>query len=112
MMQVINAFFESFGGGSYQLSSTHSYMDETEPKVKTDINVLSLRVKDQTGSEVVFKVNRSTKFGYVHAVFCAKKARDPTRLRFIFDGQRISSHQTPEDFDMKDGDVSYRHDGH
>ena len=48
-------------------------MDETKPKVEGDDNVISLKVKDQSGGEVVFKVKRSTKFKQNRRCFLRKE---------------------------------------
>ena len=85
-------------------------MDETKPKVEGDDNVISLKVKDQSGGEVVFKVKRHTKIGKIQDAFCQKKAWDPAQVRFIFDGARINKDDTPEDLGIESGDVSYMDD--
>ena len=81
-------------------------MDETTPKVEGDDNVISLKVKDQSGGEIVFKVKRNTKFGKIHAAYCAKKAMEQEYVRLTFEGERLQPEQTPVDFEMEDGDVS------
>ncbi|KAK2078376.1 hypothetical protein QBZ16_003216 [Prototheca wickerhamii] len=70
-----------------------------------DPNVLSIKVKDQLGGEVVFKVKKTTKFEKILNAFCQKKAVDISQVRFVFDGTRINPSMTPEDMDMEDGDT-------
>jgi small ubiquitin-related modifier len=80
---------------------------ETKPKVEGgDDNVLSLKVKDQTGGEVVFKVKRTTKFAKIRDAFCQKKSWVADQVRFVYDGQRLDPNATPEELDMENGDVS------
>ena len=81
-------------------------MAETKPKIEgTDDSVISIKVKDQHGGEVVFKVKKTTKFQKIMDAFCQKKAWDAGAVRFVFDGERILSDQTPDDIGMEDGDV-------
>ena len=82
---------------------------ETKPKVEGGASeaVISLKVKDSNGGEVVFKVKRTTKFEKIMQAFCQKKAWDISQVRFVFDGQRVQKTQTPADLDMEDGDVSF-----
>jgi small ubiquitin-related modifier len=81
---------------------------ETKPKVEAgaEDGIISVRVKDQTGGEVVFKVKKTTKFSRILDAFCQKKAWDATQVRFVFDGQRLNRDATPEELDMESGDVS------
>lgn len=82
-------------------------MSETKPKVEGgDDNVISIKVKDQSGGEVVFKVKKHTKFTKIQEAFCSKKAWDPAQVRFVFDGERLMGDQTPEEVGMESGDVS------
>ena len=80
---------------------------ETKPKVEGgDAGVISIKVKDQSGGEVVFRVKRTTKFSKIRDAFCQKKAWDSGQVRFIFDGQRVNADDTPESLELEDHDVS------
>lgn len=68
--------------------------------------VCSIKVKDQDGGEVVFRVKRTTKFERIIQTFCQKKAWNAGQVKFLFDGNRILADDTPESLDMDDGDVS------
>jgi len=82
-------------------------MEETKPKLEGGSDsVISVKVKDQSGGEVVFKIKPSTKFGRVREAYCQKKAWDVGQVRFVFDGSRIRPEQTPEEIGLEDGDVS------
>jgi len=65
---------------------------------------LSLKVKSQDGNEVYFKVKKTTSFAKVMNAYCKKVGADPEQVRFLFDGQRLRSEQTPQDLDMEDED--------
>ncbi len=84
--------------------------NETKPKVEGGEDaapgVISLKVKDQTGGEVVFRVKATTKFSKIMEAFCQKKSWASNQVRFLFDGQRVNADQTPEDLEMENGDVS------
>ncbi|KFM24032.1 Small ubiquitin-related modifier 1 [Auxenochlorella protothecoides] len=79
-----------------------------KPEGASDPNVLSIKVKDQLGGEVVFKVKKSTKFEKILNAFCQKKAVAISEVRFVFDGTRINPSMTPEDMEMEDGDTVRR----
>ena len=82
-------------------------MEETKPKVEGGSDaVISVKVKDQSGGEVVFKIKPTTKFGRVLDAYCQKKAWDSGQVRFVFDGSRVRPEQTPEEIGLEDGDVS------
>jgi len=74
---------------------------DTKPNVAQQ---LSLKVKDQEGGEVTFKVKPSTRFEKILEAYCKKKAVDKTTVRFLFDGQRLTDLQTPEEIGMEEGD--------
>ncbi|GLC48186.1 hypothetical protein PLESTB_000068600 [Pleodorina starrii] len=68
-------------------------------------NVINLVVKDQTGNEVHFKVKMKTKLEKVFNAYCNKKGVEPSSVRFLFDGTRVSPGATPDELGMEDGDV-------
>ncbi|KAK9847011.1 hypothetical protein WJX84_001018 [Apatococcus fuscideae] len=76
---------------------------ETKPKIEGQ--ALQLVVKDQSGTEVHFRVKTKTKFEKIIAAYCSKKALDTKTLRFLHDGQRINGQQTPEELGMEDNEV-------
>jgi small ubiquitin-related modifier len=65
---------------------------------------LSIRVRDQHGGEVVFKVKRTTKMKRVLQAFCDRKGWNPTEVRFTFDGLRVNDDMSPEDLGMESND--------
>ncbi|GAB4820914.1 hypothetical protein N2152v2_007960 [Parachlorella kessleri] len=95
---------ESHGAGSSSSAMAEEY-GETKPKVEDQAAPISIKVKDQDGGEVVFKVKPTTRFEKIFNAFCQKKAVDQTQVRFVFDGARISPISTPADLDMTDGDT-------
>eukprot|EP00887_Chlorella_sp_A99_P002709 scaffold6.g2709.t1 len=68
-------------------------------------SVISVKVKDQHGGEVVFKVKGHTKFEKILNAYCQKKAMEANQVRFVFDGTRVNPMSTPDDVGMDDGDT-------
>jgi len=68
---------------------------------------MTLRVKGQDGSEVHFKVRPSIKFHKIFDAYCSRKGLGRDVVRFIFDGQNLTSlpNSTPSDLNMEDGDM-------
>ena len=66
---------------------------------------LNIRIRDQTGEETFFKVKKTTKLDKVFNAYSTRKGVAATSLRFLFDGSRVNSTQTPESLEMEDGDV-------
>jgi hypothetical protein len=111
---------------------------ETKPKVEGGGETISIKVKDQSGGEVVFRcaaaaaaaafravrcsrppsllptrlpptcidsVKPSTKFDRIFKAFADKKAQDANTVKFLYDGERVMGHQTPEELGMENDDV-------
>ncbi|KAI7843912.1 hypothetical protein COHA_002454 [Chlorella ohadii] len=66
---------------------------------------MSVKVKDQNGGEVVFRVKPHTKFDKILNAFCSKKSVDPAQVRFVFEGERVNPQSSPQDLGMEDGDT-------
>jgi small ubiquitin-related modifier len=64
---------------------------------------MSIKVKDQNGGEVVFRVKPHTKFEKILNAFCSKKSVDVNQVRFVFEGERVNPTSTPSDLGMEDG---------
>ncbi|KAL6763040.1 ubiquitin-like protein [Haematococcus lacustris] len=74
-----------------------------EPK-REAADIISLIVRDQQGSEVMFKVKPHTKLQKVKAAYCTKKNLKANTVRFLFDGARIEDDNTPTSLHMEEGD--------
>jgi len=77
--------------------------EENQPN-KEDGTHLNLKVKSQDGNEVFFKVKKTTQLGKLMNAYCNRVGKDPTTVRFLFDGERIQPESTPEQLDMEDED--------
>ena len=59
----------------------------------------------QDGSELFFKMKKKTQIGKLMNAWCQRQGVNLNAVRFLFDGTRINSDQTPEGLEMEDGDV-------
>lgn len=65
---------------------------------------INLRVKDQGGEEMVFKVKKLTKMQKIFDAYSTRKGVSPNALRFMLDGQRIDGDNTPKMLELEDND--------
>lgn len=65
---------------------------------------LNLKVKAQDGTEVYFKVKKTTKLKKLMDAYCARVGKEAGSIRFLFDGDRIAPNNTPALLGMEDED--------
>jgi len=70
-----------------------------------DPDTLNLRVQNQDGSEVVFKIKKHTSLKKLMDAYCSRQGQDANSVRFLFNGNRLQPDQTPKELDMEDNDV-------
>jgi small ubiquitin-related modifier len=68
------------------------------------VNIVTFRVKDQTGEETMFKVKNTTSFGRIINAYANRKGVRAVDLSFLLDGHRIEPYQTIADLDLEDED--------
>jgi hypothetical protein len=66
------------------------------PPPQEPTGAFSVKFKDQSGYEVVFKLKRTTKLGKAMDAYSAKAERARDQLRFLFEGVRIMPDDTAE----------------
>jgi len=76
-----------------------------EEEKKPDANQLNLKVVTQDGNEIFFKCKMTTPLQKLMQAFCNRQGVALNSVRFLFDGQRLSANQTPQELEMEDGDV-------
>jgi hypothetical protein len=54
---------------------------------------------------IAFNVKTTTPFGKMMAATAGVTGEEPWEIKFLFDGVRLESSETPRDYDMEDGDV-------
>lgn len=78
-------------------------MSDEKPDIKNE--PITLRVKDQNGTETVFKVKASTKFKRILDAYAQKTGASAESLKLMYDGEQVNTDQTPHDLDIEDNDV-------
>eukprot|EP01032_Pedospumella_encystans_P009657 gene9657-11349_t len=71
---------------------------------KGETTQVTLRVKEQTGEEMFFKVKGTTKMQKVFDSYAQRRGVQPNAIRFMLDGQRIRSEDTPKMLELQDDD--------
>ncbi len=84
-------------------------MSDEQQDQKADVKEggshINLKVVTQDGNEIFFKMKKTTPMSRLIDAYCQRQGVNLNAVRFIFDGSRINSSQTPEDLEMEDGDV-------
>ena len=65
---------------------------------------LNIKVKAQDGTEIFFKIKKSTQFKKLMDAYCQRQGLSNNQCRFIFDGERIKEDDSPETLEMENGD--------
>lgn len=71
----------------------------------SDGEPLTIKLRNQTGDELSFKIKGRTLFRKVFNAYASRMSLDEGSLKFIFEGQRVQGNQTPDEFEMEEGDV-------
>jgi small ubiquitin-related modifier len=56
---------------------------------------LNIKVTDGN-NEVFFKIKKSTKLEKLMKAFCERQGKDPKTARFLFEGQKVQTGDTPD----------------
>lgn len=79
-------------------------MSDEEAKPQEGNEPITIRVKDQTGEETMFKIKKSTKMSKVFNAYAQRKGVEASSLRFLLDGERISGDESPKMLELEDED--------
>merc|ERR1712125_74619 len=66
---------------------------------------IQLKFKDQQGSEVQFKIKKSTPLCKLMDAYCSRLGLTAAQVRFMVDGERISADDTAEKLGLEDEDL-------
>ena len=78
---------------------------ESEDAATNEGNIpVTIRIKDQTGEETMFKLRRTTKMEKVFMAYAGRKGVDVNILRFVLDGEPVCYDETPTSLDLDDDD--------
>ena len=65
---------------------------------------INIKVKAQDGTEIFFKIKRSTQLKKLMDAYCQRQGLASNQCRFIFDGERLKDDDTPDGLEMENGD--------
>ncbi len=65
-------------------------------KSEADVESITVKVKDQTGDEMQFRVKKTTKMHKIFDAYAQRRGIAAASLRFLMDGERIQPDQTPK----------------
>lgn len=68
------------------------------------VETITVRVKDQAGEEMIFKVKKTTKMSKIFDAYASRKGINVSSLRFMLDGSRINGEQTPKMLELDDNE--------
>ncbi|KAI9098673.1 small ubiquitin-related modifier 2-A [Phlyctochytrium arcticum] len=76
--------------------------EERKPETVQHIN---LKVLGHDQTEIAFKIKRTTPLQRLMDAYVSKTGQDKTSVRFLYDGNRINGHETPDELEMEDNDM-------
>ena len=83
-----------------------SYQESSEQEnAKPDNQEINVKVKDQKGSAVCFKMKKSIKLKKLMQTYCARNGFPQNSIRFLYEGEEIRENDTPQALNMEDGDL-------
>ncbi|XP_022096752.1 small ubiquitin-related modifier 1-B-like [Acanthaster planci] len=71
----------------------------------TGTDSIKIKVRDEMGTEVLFKVKMSTQMRKIKEKYCEKASKNVSNIRFLFDGETISDDTTPKELQMEAEDI-------
>lgn len=69
---------------------------------KSDAETITIKIRDQTGDEMMFRVKRTTKMQKIFEAYAQRRGIQVSSLRFVLDGERIQPDQTPKMLELDD----------
>ena len=67
-------------------------------------DTITLRVRDQAGDEMFFKVKKETRFQKIIEAYAQRKGIGHASLRFMLDGERVQPDSTPKMLELEEND--------
>uniref|UniRef100_A0A8C3NFD8 Small ubiquitin-related modifier n=1 Tax=Geospiza parvula TaxID=87175 RepID=A0A8C3NFD8_GEOPR len=81
-------------------------LEEKPPEgVKTENECIDLKVAEQDGSVVRFRIKRHTPLGKLMKAYCCRQGLSMRHIMFLFDGQPIKEADTPAQLEMEHDDT-------
>ena len=83
-----------------------SFQEPSEQEdMKPENQEINVKVKDQKGSAVCFKMKKSIKLKKLMQTYCARNGFPQNSIRFLYEGEEIRETDTPQTLHMEDGDL-------
>ncbi|TVY29388.1 Small ubiquitin-related modifier [Lachnellula hyalina] len=92
---------ETGGSKNPKMSENGSPVQEKPEKPEA----LNIKVRDQDGNEMVFRIKGHTRMQKVIDAYCKAGGIDPHSRRFTIEGHRIQNQDTPTSLEMEDEDI-------
>ncbi len=77
---------------------------DEEASVQPGEAPITLKVKDQTGEEMFFKVKKGTEMSKIFNAYAGRRGVAVNTLRFMLDERRLQSTDTPKMLEMEEDD--------
>ena len=81
--------------------------DKPEDQPQGATEHLNINVTDNN-NEVFFKIKRTTQLKKLMDAFCERQGKSIQSVRFLFDGQRVNSSDTPDTVSYNSGTATAR----
>eukprot|EP00956_Cyclotella_meneghiniana_P017513 scaffold28630_cov49-Cyclotella_meneghiniana.AAC.2 len=87
----------------FRILAVHS-SDLAADKEVAGNNLIHIRIKDQSGEEIFFKVKRWMRMGKIFKVYCERKGVCNESLRFLLDGDEVPEYLSLYALELEDQD--------
>jgi hypothetical protein len=81
----------------------------TPPPPHDTNDTITIRLKDQMGEEVMFRVRKTTRMMKVFNAYAGRKGMYVEDFPFMIDGEEINPFSSPADLDCKENDIPANH---
>ncbi|KAJ9701056.1 hypothetical protein PVL29_006417 [Vitis rotundifolia] len=69
-----------------------------------DQSSIEVKLKSQDGRQLYFRINLSTPLQRLLVAYCQRMNFDYKAMQLVYNGNRVTGKQTPEQLGMEDGD--------
>ncbi|NXO06697.1 SUMO3 protein, partial [Oriolus oriolus] len=76
-----------------------------QESVKAESEHIDVKVAEQDGSVVQFRIKRHTPLSKLMKAYCCRQGLSMRQIMFLFDGQPVKETDTPAQLEMEDEDT-------
>ncbi len=69
------------------------------------MDIITVRIRDQTGEEMCLKVKTGTRMRNIFDAYARRKGIQPSALRFVWGGERMNADATVAQYELEDKDL-------